>query len=89
MDDIPLTTDWRRLCVVLFDKQLLWAGNSDAVVSSHGWKGAMSFDDACRWEGLRMSDCGLPRIAHRSLAQRDLVTAMVAKSAAGCLLAKV
>lgn len=48
MDDIPLGTDWRQLCVVLFNKQLLWTGNSDAVVSAHGWWGAMNFDDACR-----------------------------------------
>jgi hypothetical protein len=48
MDDVPLGTDWRALCVVLFDKQLLWTGNSDAVVSAHGWRGAMNFDDACR-----------------------------------------
>jgi len=48
MDDLPLTTDWRALHIVIFDKQLLWGCSSDAVVSAHGWRGAMSFDDACR-----------------------------------------
>lgn len=48
MDDVPLTTDWRQLCLVVFDKSLIWCGDSDAVVSAHGWRGAMNFEGACR-----------------------------------------
>lgn len=48
MDDLPISTDWRQLCVVVFDKVLLWSGNSDMVVATHGWRGAMNYDTACR-----------------------------------------
>jgi hypothetical protein len=48
MDDIPLTTAWRQLCVVVFDKVLMWSCSSNDIVSAHGWKGAMSFDDASK-----------------------------------------
>ena len=48
LDDVPLGTDLRQLLVLCFDKQLLWTGNSDRVVSAHGWRGALGFADACR-----------------------------------------
>eukprot|EP00879_Flechtneria_rotunda_P002735 GHRR01002942.1.p1 GENE.GHRR01002942.1~~GHRR01002942.1.p1 ORF type:complete len:411 (+),score=107.49 GHRR01002942.1:318-1550(+) len=48
LDDVPLSTDLRQLLVLCFDKHLLWSGDSDRVVSAHGWKGALGFQQACR-----------------------------------------
>lgn len=48
LDDVPLSTDLRQLMVLAFDKALLWTLNADQVVSSHGWRGALGFAEACR-----------------------------------------
>lgn len=48
LDDVPLCTDLRQLLVLAFDKALLWSSSAERVVGAHGWRGALSFQEAAR-----------------------------------------
>ncbi|EFJ46519.1 hypothetical protein VOLCADRAFT_93072 [Volvox carteri f. nagariensis] len=48
LDDVPINIDFNQLGVVVFDAQPLSSTNANAVVSAHGWKGALDFSQASR-----------------------------------------
>ncbi|GFR53147.1 hypothetical protein Agub_g15867 [Astrephomene gubernaculifera] len=48
LDDVPLGVDFNNLGLVLFDSQPLACTNANAVVTAHGWRGAMTFKQACK-----------------------------------------
>lgn len=48
LDDIPMTFDFNQLALVVFDSAPLGSTNCNAVVSAHGWRGALNFASAAR-----------------------------------------
>ncbi|GIL89716.1 hypothetical protein Vretimale_16624 [Volvox reticuliferus] len=48
LDDVPINIDFNQLGLVIFDSHRLSSTNANAVVTAHGWKGALAFSQACR-----------------------------------------
>ncbi|GLC41825.1 hypothetical protein PLESTM_001244100 [Pleodorina starrii] len=48
LDDVPLHVDFNQLGLIIFDSTPMSSTNANAVVSAHGWKGALNFTQASR-----------------------------------------
>lgn len=45
LDDVPMNIDFNQLALIIFDSKPLSSTNANAVVTAHGWKGALNFNE--------------------------------------------